>query len=123
MIKNKHLPHNITENRIDITFCGKGKCKCPAISMDKDNDMVTIGGDDEGYTEVTKEVFKSFCEVLKAGGNIDSYPGDIEIDFSSLKDDLITFHGGDGSSTYFTKEEFELFINEIQNGTFNSLIS
>lgn len=123
MIKNKHLPHNITENRIDITFCGKGKCKCPAISMDKDNDMVTIGGDDEGYTKVTKEVFKSFCDVLKVGGNIDSYPGDIEIDFSSLKDDIITFHGGDGSSTYFTKEEFELFVNEIQNGTFNSLIS
>ena len=28
MIKNENLPHNITENRIDITFCGKGKCKC-----------------------------------------------------------------------------------------------
>ena len=42
MIKNEHLPHNITENRIDITFCGKGKCKCPAISMDINNDKVFV---------------------------------------------------------------------------------
>jgi hypothetical protein len=67
MIKNEHLPHNITENRIDITFCGKGKCKCPAISMDINNDKVIIGGDDEGYTEFTKEEFKLFVEEVKNG--------------------------------------------------------
>ena len=121
MIKNKHLPHNITENRIDITFCGKGKCKCPAVSMDKDNDMVTIGGDAEGYTKVTKEVFKQFYDKVKAGGNVDVYPGNIEIDFTSP--DKVIFYGGDESSTEFTKEEFGLFISEVQNGTFNTLMS
>lgn len=118
MIKNKHLPHNITDNRIDITFCGKGKCKCPAISMDKDNDMVTIGGDDEGYTEVTKEVFKEFCNNIKStkGGDL---PGNITID--SNYPDKVIFSGGKGS-TEFTKEEFGLFLSECAGDTFNSLI-
>ena len=67
MIKNKHLPHNITNDRIDITFCGKGKCKCPAISIDINNNKVIIGGDDEGYTEFTKEEFKLFVAEVKNG--------------------------------------------------------
>tara|TARA_R110000765_G_scaffold258915_1_gene359103 strand:+ start:398 stop:763 length:366 start_codon:yes stop_codon:yes gene_type:complete len=121
MIKNKNLPHNITDNRIDITFCGKGKCKCPAISMDKDGDMVTIGGDAEGYTKVTKELFKEFSDIIMVGGSIDTYPGDIKIDFSSP--DKVIFYCGDGDGTRFTKEEFGLFVSEIQNGTFNSLMS
>jgi hypothetical protein len=124
MIKNTHLPHNITENRIDITFCGKGKCKCPAISMDKDNDMVTIGGDDEGYTKVTKDVSKEFCDNIKSGKMTNEYlPGNITIDNSFKKKDKIIFSGDDKSSTEFTKEEFGLFLSECNDGTFDSLMS
>ena len=66
-MKHEHLPHTITDNRINITFCGTGKCKCPAISMDVDNDTVVIGSDDEGYTEFTKEEFKLFVDEVKNG--------------------------------------------------------
>jgi hypothetical protein len=67
MIKNEHLPHNLTESKIDITFCGKGKCKCPSINMDLSRDKIIIGGEDEGYTEFTQEEFKLFCDEVKAG--------------------------------------------------------
>ncbi|MDB3870622.1 hypothetical protein N9322_01580 [bacterium] len=67
MIKNEHLPHTITENRIDITFCGKGKCKCPAINIDIETDKIIIGGEEEGYTEFTKEEFKLFCDEVING--------------------------------------------------------
>ena len=67
MIKNEHLPHKITDNRIDITFCGKGKCKCPAINIDNESDKIIIGGEKEGYTEFTKEEFKLFCEEVVNG--------------------------------------------------------
>ena len=119
MIKNKQLPHNITENRIDITFCGKGKCKCPAISMDKDNDMVTIGGDDEGYTEVTKKVFKEFSDGIRSGKSMGNLPGSIKIVPGK---DKIIFSGNNESSTEFTKEEFNLFLSECADGTFDSII-
>ena len=56
MILNTDLPHNQTSERIEITFCGKGKCKCPSIEMDLNRDKIIIGGEKEGYTEFTKEV-------------------------------------------------------------------
>ena len=56
-----------TENTLNYVFCGKGSCKCPAIDISKDNDTVVIGGDEEGYTQFTKEQFKLFLEEVKKG--------------------------------------------------------
>ena len=67
MVLNKDLPHNCTSEKIEITFCGKGKCKCPSIDMDLNRDKIIIGGKEEGYTEFTKEEFKLFVDEVKAG--------------------------------------------------------
>ena len=67
MILNKDLPHNITSERIEITFCGKGKCKCPSIEVDLNQDKIIIGGVEEGYTEFTKEEFQLFIDEIKSG--------------------------------------------------------
>ena len=67
MLSNKELPHKITDEKIDITFCGKGKCKCPSIEMGLNNDKIIIGGKDEGYTEFTKDEFMLFVNEVKAG--------------------------------------------------------
>tara|TARA_R110001583_G_scaffold160622_1_gene312507 strand:+ start:184 stop:540 length:357 start_codon:yes stop_codon:yes gene_type:complete len=117
MIKNKHLPHNITDNRIDITFCGKGKCKCPAVSMDVNNDNVIIGGEDEGYTKVPKEDFKEFV-----AGIINGIPNEsLAIKLKAVKDKVILGDDSDGY-TEFTHEEFKLFVDEIRNGTFDTIL-
>ena len=67
MLQNKDLPHSITPERLEITFCGKGKCKCPSIDMDLNHDKIIIGGEKEGYTEFTKEEFSLFMEEVKSG--------------------------------------------------------
>ena len=67
MLSNKDLPHKITDEKIDITFCGKGKCKCPSIEMDLNSDKIIIGGENEGYTEFTKDEFKLFVNEIKSG--------------------------------------------------------
>ena len=67
MLLNKDLPHNLTTERIEITFCGKGKCKCPSIDMDLNRDKIIIGGEKEGYTEFTKEEFELLVNEIKAG--------------------------------------------------------
>tara|TARA_R110000824_G_scaffold118287_1_gene270514 strand:- start:422 stop:646 length:225 start_codon:yes stop_codon:yes gene_type:complete len=67
MILNKDLPHSVTEDRIEITFCGKGKCKCPSINMDINSDKIIIGGEKEGYTHFTKEEFELFCKEIRSG--------------------------------------------------------
>ena len=67
MLQNKTLPHDITQDHVTITFCGKGKCKCPSIDMDINRDKIIIGGEEEGYTEFSKEEFKLFVNEVKAG--------------------------------------------------------
>ena len=67
MLLNSELPHNLTNERLEITFCGKGKCKCPSIDLDINRDKIIIGGEDEGYTEFTKEEFGLFVNEIKAG--------------------------------------------------------
>ena len=67
MLLNSELPHNLTNERLEITFCGKGKCKCPSINLDINRDKIIIGGEEEGYTEFTKEEFKLFLSEVKAG--------------------------------------------------------
>tara|TARA_R110000787_G_scaffold16165_1_gene49354 strand:- start:259 stop:483 length:225 start_codon:yes stop_codon:yes gene_type:complete len=67
MLLNKNLPHNITNDRIEITFCGKGKCKCPSIKVDLNQDKIIIGGEEEGYTHFTKNEFELFVSEVKAG--------------------------------------------------------
>jgi len=64
---NENLPHSETNRTLQITFCGSGKCKCPSIDINKDNDTVIIGGKEEGYTRFTKEQFNMFIEEVKHG--------------------------------------------------------
>ena len=72
MVLNKDLPHNFNNEMIEITFCGKGKCRCASINMDINKDKIIIGGEKEGYTEFTKEEFKLFMGEIK-GGTFDKY--------------------------------------------------
>ena len=69
---NKTLPHSETQTSLQITFCGKGKCKCPSIDINKDNDTIIIGGEEEGFTRFTKEQFDLFLNEVKAG-TFDTY--------------------------------------------------
>ena len=68
---NENLPHTKTKTSLQITFCGKGSC-CPAIDINKDNDTVILGGNEEGYTRFTKEQFKMFVNEAK-NGTFDNY--------------------------------------------------
>ena len=56
----------ITEESIQMTFCASCK-SCPAIDISKDSDKVIVGGEDEGYTEFTKDQFALFVKTVKAG--------------------------------------------------------
>ena len=69
---NTNLPNSYSSTGLEITFCGKGSCKCPAIDIDEDRDNVVIGGKEEGYTTFTKEQFKLFMDEVK-GGTFDKY--------------------------------------------------
>ena len=61
-IKNIRL----TETRAQMTFCASCKT-CPAIDISTESDKVVIGGDDEGYTEFTKDQFELFMNQIKKG--------------------------------------------------------
>ena len=65
-MKNKDLKHNVSESRIEITFCKPNSC-CPSIVVDKHDDTVVIGGKDEGYTKFTKEQFQMLLAEAKYG--------------------------------------------------------
>ena len=69
---NNRLPIKETRTGLNITMCGKGSCKCPAVDIDENKDEVLIGGKEEGYTTFTKEQFKLFMEEVK-GGTFDKY--------------------------------------------------
>ena len=56
----------VSDNRAEITFCASCKT-CPAIDISTDSDKVVVGGEDEGYTEFTKEQFALFMDVVKSG--------------------------------------------------------
>ncbi len=56
----------VTDNRAEMTFCANCK-SCPAIDISADSDKVVVGGEDEGYTEFTKEQFALFMDVVKKG--------------------------------------------------------
>ena len=60
------LKSDITSEYINMTFCATCK-KCPSIHIEKDNDIITIGGKEEGYTKFTKEQFVLFVEQIKKG--------------------------------------------------------
>jgi len=57
---------SVSDNRAEMTFCANCK-SCPAIDISADSDKVVVGGDDEGYTEFTKEQFALFMDVVKSG--------------------------------------------------------
>jgi hypothetical protein len=65
-MKNEGLKHNISDSRIEITFCKPGSC-CPSIVVDKEKDNIIIGGEEEGYTNFTKEQFQMFLAEAKHG--------------------------------------------------------
>ena len=69
---NKDLPHNESKNHLQITFCGKGSCKCPSVDISTDNDTIVIGGEEEGFTHFTKEQFELFLDEAK-NGTFDNY--------------------------------------------------
>ncbi len=56
----------VTNNRAEMTFCANCKT-CPAIDISADSDKVVVGGEEEGYTEFTKEQFALFMDVVKKG--------------------------------------------------------
>lgn len=56
----------VTDNRAEMTFCASCKT-CPAIDISADSDKVVVGGEEEGYTEFTKEQFALFMDVVKKG--------------------------------------------------------
>ncbi len=57
---------SVSDQRAEMTFCANCK-SCPAIDISADSDKVVVGGDDEGYTEFTKEQFALFMDVVKSG--------------------------------------------------------
>ena len=56
----------VTAHRSQMTFCASCK-SCPAIDISTESDKVVVGGEDEGYTEFTKEQFELFCKTVKGG--------------------------------------------------------
>ena len=56
----------VSDNRAEMTFCASCKT-CPAIDISADSDKVVVGGEEEGYTEFTKEQFALFMDVVKSG--------------------------------------------------------
>ena len=54
------------ERGIDITFC-KTCSTCPSVVLTKDHDVVILGGEEEGWSEWTKEQFKEMVETSKEG--------------------------------------------------------
>lgn len=56
----------VTNKRAEMTFCASCKT-CPAIDISTDSDKVIVGGEEEGYTEFTKEQFALFMDVVKKG--------------------------------------------------------
>ena len=65
-MKNSNLKHDVSESRIEITFCKPNSC-CPSITVDKNLDKVVIGGTEEGFTSFTKEQFQMFLDEAKHG--------------------------------------------------------
>jgi hypothetical protein len=61
------LPMKETENTLEITLCGKGSCKCPAVDIDMNREDVIIGGEEEGFTTFTKEQFELLVNEVKNG--------------------------------------------------------
>ena len=67
-LENTNGLKNITvsDQRAEMTFCANCK-SCPAIDISADSDKVVVGGEDEGFTEFTKEQFALFMDVVKSG--------------------------------------------------------
>ena len=67
-LENKKGLKNVTvsDQRAEMTFCANCK-SCPAIDISADSDRVVVGGEDEGFTEFTKEQFALFMDVVKSG--------------------------------------------------------
>jgi hypothetical protein len=61
------LPMKETKNTLEITLCGKGSCKCPAVDIDINREDVIIGGEEEGFTTFTKEQFELLVNEVKNG--------------------------------------------------------
>ena len=93
MLLNTNLPHNFNEERIEITFCGKGKCKCPAIDMDLNRDKII-----NSVHEVPFQ-YSLFADPPPPVQNASGEP------FPNNITPLL--------------EEFKLFVEEVKAGTFD----
>jgi len=56
----------VSAHRSQMTFCASCK-SCPAIDISTESDKVVVGGEDEGYTEFTKDQFELFVKTVKEG--------------------------------------------------------
>ena len=56
----------ISSQRTQMTFCASCK-SCPAIDISTGSNKVIVGGEDEGYTEFTKDQFELFMNQIKKG--------------------------------------------------------
>ena len=56
----------VTAHRSQMTFCASCK-SCPAIDISTESDKVVVGGEEEGYTEFTKDQFELFVKTVKEG--------------------------------------------------------
>ncbi len=54
------------ERGLNVTFCATCD-KCPSVVITKDFDTVILGGQEEGFSEWTKEQFKEMVETAKEG--------------------------------------------------------
>ena len=89
----------ITNQRAQMTFCASCK-SCPAIDISKDSDKVIVGGDDEGYTEFTKDQFALFVKTVKEGIYDKYLPKDCVCGTTSNEDNSC-----DGSHDHVCKDE------------------
>lgn len=78
MLDNGNIKDRIVNSwEVSMTFCANCKT-CPSVLMTLENDEVTVGGEDEGYTHFTKAQFKLFIEEAKSG-TFDKILADVDI--------------------------------------------
>ena len=64
---NKNLKTQYKDGNYEVLLCGQGKCKCPSIYISEEKDNIVLGGNEEGFTNFTKEQFKLFVDEIKNG--------------------------------------------------------
>jgi hypothetical protein len=62
------IDRNVDSSRgLNMVMCGAKGCKCPAVNIHKDLDVVILGGKEEGYSSWSKEQFAIMAKAIKEG--------------------------------------------------------